>query len=144
VNLKPLRIWLRRWKALAIVVGVLLQVVLFAPLLWLSNEVVHGVLSSVIQFAIVYLTTRVFRGLTEERLPPRPWWRMTAKPTAGVLLGLFFTIEALICVRDFATGGSAAFYVTGVIEYAALATLYFVSSARLATRARIATTELST
>ena len=135
MNRRPLRIWLRRWKALAIVVGLLLQIAVFALVVRLANDWVHGVFSALFQFAVIYGTTRVFRGREEEIAPERPWWRMTADRPAGLVLAACFLVAMVQVVYGFiADDYSLALLVTSIAEYGVLATLYLRSSLRLGRR----------
>ena len=131
----PLRIWLRRWKALAILVGLMLQFAVFAPLAWLASDWLHAVISALLQFALIYGTTRVFRGPHEVVDPPRPRWKMTAGRPAGFLLAALFLLMLAQVFVGFTTGDySLALLVTSVAEYGALAALYLFSSFRLPAR----------
>jgi len=136
VKRRPLRIWLKRWKALAIVVGFMLQFAVFAPLAWFASDWLHAVISALFQFAIIYGSTRVFRGPHEVVAPPRPWWKMTAGRPAGFLLAALFLLVLAQVVVGFTTGDySLALLVTSVAEYGVLAALYLFSSFRLPARA---------
>ena len=42
----------------------------------------------------VYVGTRIFRGQGEEIAPPRPWWRMSARPTASFVLAAVFAVRS--------------------------------------------------
>ncbi|WP_258045919.1 hypothetical protein [Leifsonia shinshuensis] len=55
-----------------------------------------GLISNVLwPFAIIALA-RSFRGPDEPIVPPRPWWRLTARPPAGWVLGAIYTAGELI------------------------------------------------
>ena len=43
----------------------------------------------------VYVGTRIFRGQGEDVAPPRPWWRMSARPTASFVLAAFFFVRSV-------------------------------------------------
>jgi hypothetical protein len=55
-----------------------------------------GILRSALAFALVLLGARLFRGAGEELDPPRPWWRMTARVPAGVVLGSLLALVAIV------------------------------------------------
>ena len=42
----------------------------------------------------VYVGVRAFRGEGEEIAPSRPWWRMSAKPTASFVLASYFIVRS--------------------------------------------------
>ena len=135
MNRRPLRIWLKRWKALAIVVGLLVQMAVFALLVGLANDWVHGVLSALFQFAVIYGTTRVFRGRGEDIAPERARWRMTAARPAGFVLAACFALAMVQVIYGFiADNYSLALLVSSIAEYGVLATLYARSSFRLGPR----------
>lgn len=46
------------------------------------------------QLAFVIVGVRTFRGTGEPVRPARAWWRMTARPPAGYLLGGLFLAQA--------------------------------------------------
>jgi membrane protease YdiL (CAAX protease family) len=76
---------------------------------------------------------RAFRGKDEALEPPRAWWRMTSHPTAGLVVGVWLTLNAVPAVFLVISGTikpPSDFYVT-VSTYALLAALYFNSSIRL-------------
>ncbi|MDO7883130.1 hypothetical protein [Antiquaquibacter soli] len=135
MHTRPLRLILKRWKALYIVGCWLLTfglVWLAAPLL---PEPMLQTLATVLEFGWIYYGTRIFRGREELLVVPRPWWRMTARPRAGFLLGPLFLFGAAQAVLFlFAQPGWA--WATSLVEYAALAALYLGSSITLARRRR--------
>ena len=42
-----------------------------------------GILRSVVTVVLVLLGARFFRGLDEDPVPPRPWWRMIRSSSSG-------------------------------------------------------------
>lgn len=74
----------------------------------------------------IYALTRLFRG-DQESDAPRPWWRMTGRPTAALLLGLFFLFNGL----DPAFGGQGLLGRLQNLPYLVLAGLYLHTGVRL-------------
>lgn len=58
----------------------------------LMGAVVLQVLSTVLLVAVA----RSFRGPVEPVGPPRPWWRLTARPLAAWWLGAFYLLGGLV------------------------------------------------
>ncbi|WP_291050745.1 hypothetical protein [Herbiconiux sp.] len=130
------------WKTAYVVVGWLVVTAvgwlvyglgLSAPLL--------SVVGSVLFLALVLVGARIFRGQDEPVTPPRAWWRMTAKPTAGFVLGTYFALSLLwdvvLAILD-PTGqfpgrrnADVTTVVLGAIGSAPLVFLYLNSSIRL-------------
>jgi hypothetical protein len=95
--------------------------------------------------AAILLGARVFRGRGEAIDPPRPWWRMTARPTLSRRLGILFlvltvwtavgTILATIGVPSpgsmVADGAAVVAGLIGVLEFGGIAALYLNSAVRL-------------
>ncbi|WP_083363298.1 hypothetical protein [Microterricola viridarii] len=100
--------------------------------------------SGAVSLASVLLGARIFRGRGEPVAPPRPWWKMTARPRLSRALGVLF---ALTPASAAAVAIAAAFGVdaasealgryteaglwTSVLALTALAALYLNSAARL-------------
>ena len=100
-----------------------------------------GILRSGLTFVLILVGTRLFRGATEDPVPPRPWWRMTAGVPSGVALGALFALVAVVSATGYVglvsspllPGGMTvlpALLVNAVLA-AILAFLYFRSSRRL-------------
>ncbi|GAB3130972.1 hypothetical protein GCM10027057_00870 [Marisediminicola antarctica] len=51
--------------------------------------------ASVLVAAVVIFAARTFHGRQEPIAPPRPWWKMTARPPEGFLLATLFGAQAL-------------------------------------------------
>jgi len=52
---------------------------------------------------VVVFCVRTFRGPSEPVAPPRPWWRMTERPTSGFVVGALFllqTVTALLTANE--------------------------------------------
>ncbi|MGV8858341.1 hypothetical protein [Rhodoglobus sp.] len=96
VNIRPFRIvaW---WAKLAfyctyLISGRLLFFVLDSAGAPPAASLVCGVAFSSLAFVV---GVRTFRGAAEPLAAPRPWWRATARPPAGFILGMLTTILAL-------------------------------------------------
>lgn len=86
-----------RWQLkLAYVVGAIVGTIALAALLRAlgAAETLVWLTTSVFNIAALLLGARLFRGRGEAIEPPRPWWRMTARPTLSRRLGILF---AVIC-----------------------------------------------
>jgi hypothetical protein len=80
-------------ESAVIVSGVLLDVPAY-----IRSEFVSFLL-----FFAVYVGTRTFRGHGEEIAPSRPWWRMSALPTASFVLAVLFAIRSVFSIWAVAT-----------------------------------------
>lgn len=100
-----------------------------------------GILRSAAAFVLVLVGARFFRGVDEDPIPPRPWWRMTGGVQSGIVLGALLALVAIISATGFVglsvspqiQRGSTnlpALLVNTVLS-AILAYLYFRSSRRL-------------
>jgi hypothetical protein len=100
-----------------------------------------GLLRSTLAFVLVLLGARLFRGVDEDPVPPRPWWRMTGGVRSGVVLGVLLALVAItsatgyvgITLSTLVSRGTAnlpALLVNTVLA-AILSYLYFRSSRRL-------------
>lgn len=72
---------------------------------------------------------RTFRGESEDREAPRPWWRLTERPLAGYLVALLFVAQAIGVTGTSAV--PAGVRVTAAVVYAIVAVGFFASSMRL-------------
>lgn len=61
-------------------------------------EYVGKEFASYLLFFAVYVGTRTFRGRGEQVAPSRPWWRMSALPTASFVLSILFAIRSVFSV----------------------------------------------
>ncbi|MDQ0895229.1 hypothetical protein [Agromyces ramosus] len=137
-----------RWELkLAYVVGVYAAIFSLAALLRAlgSAETLVWLTTGVFDVAALLVGARVFRGRGEAIEPPRPWWRMTARPTLSRRLGILFVVLATGSVVAFilsavgvyeplpqtSTSETIAIYVTSGLEYAAFAYFYLNSAVRL-------------
>lgn len=139
MNRRPFRIWLKRFKALWIALAAVNIVVVESMLLRLDNDWALGLITSALQIAWIYYLTRAFRGLPEDPMSARPWWRMTARPKAGFVLGVLFAVEASLRLVDLVGGSSLAIDLPGFVSNGAIAALYLSSSTRLVARPAVAT-----
>lgn len=123
----------------ALVIGFPISAVLYAVGV---APLAVGVVNTVVGMALLLLGARIFRGRGEAVEPPRPWWRMTARPTLSRRLGILFLVLAvwlaagliLVVVGVASTGWTAddiVIAVSGVLEFAGVAYLYLNSAARL-------------
>lgn len=94
--------------------------------IWNSPVPLNNALTSVFVGIGCYALTRLFRGDLEGDAP-RPRWRMTGRPTAGFLLGLYFLASGIVRLW---TGYDAASR-CDLLPLAALGLLYLYSSVRL-------------
>jgi len=126
----PLRLTQKRWKAVYIVGGYLV-IVLITALLPQGGGL--AIFTVILDVAWIYGGTRIFRGAGELVQVPRPWWRMTARPRAGFVLGIFIFAPGVAFYVAFAAAEPfvAAWWLLA-LENAAWAALYVSSSVRLA------------
>jgi hypothetical protein len=99
-----------------------------------------GILRSALAFVLVVLGARVFRGADEDGTA-RPWWRMTARVPAGIVLGSLFALVAILSAAGYVglLGSPLAHkdvvdlpgLLVNVILAAILSYLYYGSSWRL-------------
>ena len=121
------------WAKVAYVVAF----VLIGLLLLRFVPLIGGVLQDVVQLAAIVYGSRVFRGRGELIEQPRPWWRMTAWPTASgwigfsAVAGLLFNplghALTMVGVDRFAWKGSAVGLVSVAVFWAIVALLYLNS-----------------
>jgi hypothetical protein len=137
-----------RWELkLVYVVG---AIVTGFAIAWLMRalgamEVSVIVITFFFDLAAILLGARVFRGRGEAIEPPRPWWRMTARPTLSRRLGILFLVLTVLTVMDIvlsaigvsprrpavADGAMVVVAITGVLEFGVIAALYLNSAVRL-------------
>lgn len=128
----PLRLVNAGWKLIYIVGGGILTFGLFRLINLIPSDIATAWLTTVIQSAWIYYATRIFRGPGELLNEPRPWWRMTARPTAGYVLGAVMLLGVGSSLFGFVREPSFLWLnITGVIEFGLFAYLYFASSIRL-------------
>ncbi|WP_426520009.1 hypothetical protein ACPPVQ_07030 [Diaminobutyricibacter sp. McL0618] len=87
----------------------------------------------VLNFVYVFIGVRTFRGPGEDVAAPRAWWRATARPFAGFIIGGIASVLALISLLGALAAppeqsGTAAVVCVG---WALLAAYYLSSSFRL-------------
>jgi len=125
------RIRKARWKLIYILGAIALTNLV--GLVWLRLPApLPVIVSQAWLVANVLVGTRWFRGRGEAIAPPRPWWRMTARPPAGFIIGGIFLVgfvTELIVPSD--PRVSVWEGVTGMITFGGLAALYIHSSLRL-------------
>ncbi|MCS5731819.1 hypothetical protein N1031_18850 [Herbiconiux moechotypicola] len=121
------------WKLLYIV-GAVVAIFLVNTLLRATPWVVAEVLGNAFFVLVFAVGTRSFRGRDEPLLPPRAWWRMTSRPTAGFVVASLFAVFTVTGVVFALTGLSAAHpaqAVSGLLFDGLIATAYAHSSVRL-------------
>lgn len=94
---------------------------------WGQLAIIATALATVASF------TRVFRGENEAIGPPRKWWRMTAEPTSGFVMGALFGSSVVATPRLF---GFDVQYVPFLVVNVIIAISFFASSIHLAMRKR--------
>jgi hypothetical protein len=129
-----LRIRKKRWKFVYIIVGYGLLYFANQLILLLSvPKPIAGVLSGLLFFAFVFGGVRSFRGRREPVLPPRTWWRATARPKAGFVLGSVLLIGVALNVL-YTISQPAELLSTNIVDAMSnliLAFFYLNSSIRL-------------
>lgn len=122
------------WKVLYLIVG-WVAVGTVNQLLTALHVVqpLSEILSVLVFFAFVLLGARSFRGAGEAIDPPRAWWRVTARPTAGFVIATFTVLFVGFVVAAIVTqpGEHVVTYVGSAISYAIVAVVYLQSSIRL-------------
>ncbi|MBA8815495.1 hypothetical protein FHX48_000547 [Microbacterium halimionae] len=93
-------------------------------------------LGTAVMGTAVIFCVRTFRGVDEQSAPPRAWWRMTSRPTAGYLLGVLFLAQVSWVAAGFVEPQSAVALVTSLVVNSVLSVAYFHSSLRLSRNAR--------
>lgn len=90
---------------------------------------------AILNVSYVLIGTRTFRGGGENRDDPRAWWRATARPAAGVWIGVLLAVLAFVSgVGALASKPENSFVPTiACIAYTVLAAYYLHSSYRLRT-----------
>jgi hypothetical protein len=124
-------------KFLYVLIGGIAVVLLNLLVAALVGPVIGPVLYVVVLFGWILVGARIFRVPEEPIEPPRPWWRLTGRPTAGFVLAALFALQAITNQLPRTLGGRAAddgstttaAVVTVACATAALA--YLASSLRL-------------
>lgn len=96
----PLRWWPLRvmnpWQKFGVLVvqNLGLRLIILALGLVLPSAATSVVGETLVVITII-ATARSFRGADEPVLPPRPWWRLSARPLIGWWLGAGYLLGAL-------------------------------------------------
>lgn len=90
-----LRIRKKRWKAVYFAVFLVVANLVNSLVLPVVPPTVGRLVGVALMVLLFAGAVRTFRGRGEPVAPPRPWWRMTARPTAGFLLGSFFALNVV-------------------------------------------------
>ncbi len=83
------------------VVLVLMVVVNYALGVLLRSAVpglVAALIGEVLGTALLVAVARSFRGPVEPVAPPRPWWRLTARPLAAWWIGGFYLLGGIVAL----------------------------------------------
>jgi hypothetical protein len=119
-------------KVVYILVGGLVTIVFVAGLTLVLPNALEAIVGAIAEATFYLVGVRSFRGSNELLNPSRPWWRMTARPTAGFLIG---SLLGLSVVFDIFNATKHSPYELGNVLSAAvegtLSLLYFNSSVRL-------------
>lgn len=90
------RIRKARWRFAYVVVGIALLLTLNGFIL---SRVLPGPVDAVIYnlliLVFIFVAVRSFRGRGEPVEPPRAWWRMTSRPTSGLLIAAFLAASVV-------------------------------------------------
>ncbi|NQX35993.1 hypothetical protein [Herbiconiux sp. VKM Ac-2851] len=82
-------------KFLYVLIGGIAVVLLNLLVAALVGPVVGPVLYVVVLFGWILVGARIFRVPEEPIEPPRPWWKLTGRPTAGFVLAALFALQAI-------------------------------------------------
>jgi hypothetical protein len=91
---------------------------------------VASLLGTGLVVAAVVFAVRVFRDANEPITPARAWWRMTARPTSGFVLGILFLVNAGSLIATASSLDREITIVPGIV-YAVFAIAFLYSSIRL-------------
>lgn len=90
----PLRV-MNPWQKAGLLVGLVVVNAVFFRLLGLVlPDLVVYILTEPFWLVAVVSLARSFRGAGEAVQPPRAWWRLTARPLAGFLLGAMYALSS--------------------------------------------------
>lgn len=95
----------------------------------LIGEGAAPVAAGVLLLLWVTIAVRIFRGENEPVVPPRAWWRMTARPRAGFVVAAVFGAQAVTLLLAALRGERDGLVVA--VVYVVLATLFLNSALRL-------------
>lgn len=129
----PFRITTAPGKFGAVVAAVI--IILMAGIVGAMLDLRLGYLAAtVLTVALVVLTARLFRGASESPAP-RAWWRLTATPTIGYVLGVLFLLQGVSITVAVIAGSAPAVVWAGAVVSVAIAAGYFHSSGRQSAQA---------
>ena len=130
-----MRIVLKRWK-FAYLAGGYVALVIIARVTDPLPLPVYYAIDYALFFAYLIFAVRAFRGKDEPIEPPRPWWRLTAKPKAGFWLAAFFAFGATAFVVPDPNTMPRQYEIGHLVQSFVVAVLYLNSSIQLLRRAR--------
>ncbi|WGD37689.1 hypothetical protein [Lysinibacter sp. HNR] len=90
-----IRIVSPQYKITAVVVFYVLAVPIIVFFGMAFGTLVTFALLTIAQLVALLFFTRTFRGSSEDTTKPRPWWRLTEKPTAGIVIGCIFALQTV-------------------------------------------------
>jgi len=129
-----MRIVRTRWKIAYFAITYLASVALVRILAAFALPTAADASINALLSAAMFLgAARAFRGRGEAVIPARPWWRMTARPKASLMLAivLIAVTVALLIPRSGIADGISAVQVANAIVGAIFAALFFTSWVRL-------------
>ena len=95
-----------------------------------------SVVACALALVLVLFAGRTFRGEGEPVEPGRPWWKMTAHLTSGVVFAVLFGFQAIYVLIDVVTQPESAVLIVPLVTNAVIAMLFAYSSVRLRAAAR--------
>jgi hypothetical protein len=116
-------------KAMLVIVGYAFSILAGIAVEVATHSGWGVVMSSGIVLVFVLVLSRLFRGENESD-EPRPWWRMTAYPTAGYVLAGWFLLQAVAAMTSSALAVGPAGWVSGIVSLI-LAVAFLASAIRL-------------
>jgi len=99
-----------------------------------SPEFLSVFFYNVLWVAAIAYGARIFRARGEEPVAPRPWWQLTGRPKAGIVLGIVVVVgEALAWASALANLPDVDFpsLILNSVFSLVVAVAYFRSSAKL-------------
>lgn len=96
----PLRV-MNPWQKAGLLVGLLaVNAVVFRSLGLVLPDWVVSIVTEPLWLVSLVSLARSFRGAGEAVQPPRAWWRLTARPPAGFVLGAMYALSVSVFLLD--------------------------------------------